>query len=140
MSVPPELARRNQLLEAAEQIFRTFTDHPYDKDLSYDVLAVLAPAIDDAAAYGEQLADFTDRFHERLDRDAHWPRPLGIVARRGCRTRPWPSAGCRSRWSRPRAVLRPHAESPTVVADSLGYLTKSISWLGSARAGDLRPT
>ncbi|MFZ3562701.1 hypothetical protein ACOKM5_42980 [Streptomyces sp. BH097] len=69
MTAHPELTRQQQLLEAAEPIFRTLTDHAYDRALSYEVLDVLSPLIDDTDAYGETLAAFADRFHKRLERN-----------------------------------------------------------------------
>ncbi|MFJ1839987.1 hypothetical protein ACIOJ9_39810 [Streptomyces sp. NPDC088175] len=65
----PELARSNRLLEVAEQVYRTFTDHPSSRDLSQDVIGVLSQTIDDDATYSEQLAEFTERFRERIQRN-----------------------------------------------------------------------
>jgi ppGpp synthetase/RelA/SpoT-type nucleotidyltranferase len=65
----PELARSNRLLEAAEHAYRTFTDHPYSRDLSHDVISVLSQTIDDDTAYSEQLANFTEHFRERIQRN-----------------------------------------------------------------------
>ncbi|MCX4834362.1 RelA/SpoT domain-containing protein [Streptomyces sp. NBC_01016] len=65
----PELARGNRLLKIAEHTYRTFTDHPYSRDLSQDVIEVLSQTIDDAAAYSDQLAEFTERFRERIQRN-----------------------------------------------------------------------
>ncbi|KOV50844.1 hypothetical protein ADL00_42565 [Streptomyces sp. AS58] len=69
MAKHPELARSNQLLDTAEQIYRTFTDHPYSRDLSHDVVDVLSQTIDDDTSYGEQLSEFAEHFRERLQRD-----------------------------------------------------------------------
>lgn len=67
--MPTELQTDRQLLDAAEQIYRTFVEPPYDKNLSRDVVAVLSPTIDEHALYGEQLAAFAERFRERLERN-----------------------------------------------------------------------
>lgn len=67
MAQHPELAHGNRLLDVAEQVYRTFTDHPYSRDLSHDVVDVLSQTIDDDTAYGERLLDFTDRFRELLE-------------------------------------------------------------------------
>ncbi|MFE1056970.1 hypothetical protein [Streptomyces rochei] len=68
MSKHPELARSNQLLDLTEQVYRTFTTHPYSRDLSYDVVDVLSETIDDETTYGEKLAEFADHYRERLER------------------------------------------------------------------------
>jgi len=65
----PELARSNRLLDVAEHVYRTFTDHPYSRDLSHDVVDVLSQTIDDDTGYGEQLTAFAERFRERLQRN-----------------------------------------------------------------------
>ncbi|MFE5688158.1 hypothetical protein [Streptomyces sp. NPDC056512] len=65
----PDLARSNRLLEVAEQVYRTFTDHPSSRDLSQDVIGILSQTIDDDATYSEQLAEFTERFRERIQRN-----------------------------------------------------------------------
>lgn len=65
----PDLARSNRLLETAEQVYRTFTDHPSSRDLSQDIIGVLAQTIDDETTYSEQLAEFTERFRERIQRN-----------------------------------------------------------------------
>ncbi|MET8223048.1 hypothetical protein [Streptomyces sp. NPDC005301] len=68
MAQHPELARSNQLLDVAEQVYRTFTDHPYNTDMSHDVINLLSRTIDDAAAYGEHLTQFAERFRNRIQR------------------------------------------------------------------------
>lgn len=68
MAQHPELARSNDLLNTAEQVYRTFTDHPYSTDLSHEVIDTLARTIDDTTAYSEQLTQFAERFRERLER------------------------------------------------------------------------
>ncbi|MFI2764884.1 hypothetical protein ACH5A3_39650 [Streptomyces echinatus] len=68
MAQHPELVRSNQLLDVAEQVYRTFTDHPYSTEMSHDVIDVLSGTIDDADAYGEQLTQFAERFRERIER------------------------------------------------------------------------
>ncbi|WP_432060802.1 hypothetical protein [Streptomyces sp. S1] len=67
MAEHPTLAHGNRLLSAAEQLYRTFTDHPYSRDLSHETVGVLSETIDDETAYGEQLLEFTERFRERLE-------------------------------------------------------------------------
>jgi ppGpp synthetase/RelA/SpoT-type nucleotidyltranferase len=68
MAQHPELMRSSQLLDVAEQLYRTFTDHPFSPDLSRSVIDVLSRTIDDADAYAEQLAQFAERFRERIQR------------------------------------------------------------------------
>ncbi|MGW7200402.1 hypothetical protein ACWGH9_30555, partial [Streptomyces chryseus] len=68
MAQHPELVRSNLLLDMTEQVYRTFTDHPYSRDLSHDVIDVLAQTIDDDSAYGEHLAEFAERFRRRIQR------------------------------------------------------------------------
>ncbi|MCC0100472.1 hypothetical protein K7B10_38035 [Streptomyces flavotricini] len=68
MAQHPELVRSNLLLDMAEQVYRTFTDHPYSRDLSHDILDVLAQTIDDENAYGERLAEFAERYRSRIQR------------------------------------------------------------------------
>nr|WP_203645066.1 hypothetical protein [Streptomyces sp. SID14478] len=68
MAKHPELARSNQLLDVAEQAYRTFTDHPYSSDLSHDVIEVLSEAIDDTTNYSDQLDQFVSDFRELLER------------------------------------------------------------------------
>ncbi|MEV5676462.1 hypothetical protein [Streptomyces sp. NPDC052179] len=67
MAQHPELARSNHLLSMAEQIYRTFTHHPYSADLSHEVVEVLSQTIDDTTAYSEQLTQFTERCREALE-------------------------------------------------------------------------
>lgn len=69
MAKHPELVRSNQLLDAAEQVYRTFTDHPYHTDLSHEVVDVLSQTIDDTTAYSEQLTQFAEHFRKRLERN-----------------------------------------------------------------------
>ncbi|ALO91220.1 hypothetical protein SHL15_9285 [Streptomyces hygroscopicus subsp. limoneus] len=69
MAKHPELARSHQLLHTAEQIYRTFTEHPYSTDLSHDVVDVLSRTIDNVPAYSEQLARFAEHFRKRLERN-----------------------------------------------------------------------
>ncbi|MBW5252392.1 hypothetical protein JGS39_25935 [Streptomyces sp. P01-B04] len=66
MSHHPELARSNLILDLAEQIYRTFTDHPYSRDLSRDILDILVQTIDDEETYGERLTEFTERHRKRI--------------------------------------------------------------------------
>ncbi|MFD4998600.1 hypothetical protein [Streptomyces buecherae] len=68
MATHPELARSNQLLNTAEQIYHTFTDHPHSTALSHEVVEVLCQTIDDVPTYSEQLTQFAEDFRERLER------------------------------------------------------------------------
>lgn len=68
MTQHPDLARSNQLVDTTEQVYRTFTDHPFSRDLSHDVIDVLSNAIADDNTYGEQLVEFAGQFRERLER------------------------------------------------------------------------
>ncbi|MER6641056.1 hypothetical protein ABT285_36720 [Streptomyces microflavus] len=68
MSNHPELMRSAQLLDVTAQVYRTFTDHPYSRDLSHEVVDVLSQAIEDEPAYGEKLTAFAEHFRERLKR------------------------------------------------------------------------
>lgn len=68
MSRNPQLVRSSHLLGLAEQIYQTFTDHPFSRDLSYEVVDVLAGAVDDESAYGERLTEFAEAFRGRLER------------------------------------------------------------------------
>lgn len=68
MAQYPELTRANRLLDVAEQVYRTFSDHPYSRELSEDVVDVLSSTIDDVDTYGEHLIDFAETFRETLMR------------------------------------------------------------------------
>ncbi|MER6686335.1 RelA/SpoT domain-containing protein [Streptomyces olivaceoviridis] len=84
MAKHPELARSNQLLDTAEQLYRTFTGHPYSTELSHDVINVLAQTIEDTATYSEQLTQFTERFRERLERNyTHYGPTSALFLDRG---------------------------------------------------------
>ncbi|MFZ3470985.1 hypothetical protein ACODT3_21700 [Streptomyces sp. 4.24] len=56
----PDVARSNQLLDEAEHIFRTFTDHAPRRDLSEEVVDVLVQTITDHSGYPERLARFAE--------------------------------------------------------------------------------
>ncbi|MEJ8636282.1 hypothetical protein [Streptomyces sp. MS2.AVA.5] len=64
----PDIARSNQLLEEAAHIFRTFTDHEYRRDLSEEVVDVLAQAIPDQSHYADRLAKFAEERRGDLER------------------------------------------------------------------------
>ncbi|MFD9051768.1 hypothetical protein [Streptomyces zaomyceticus] len=68
MANHPALAHSSKILGLAERIYGTFTDHPYNTDLSLDVVEVLSQTIDDATAYGEQLTQFAEHYRERIAR------------------------------------------------------------------------
>ena len=68
MAQHPELARSNQLLDVAEQVYRTFTHHPFSTELSYNVIDVLSRTIDDPDGYREHLTQFAERFRGRIER------------------------------------------------------------------------
>ncbi|MFD5034975.1 hypothetical protein ACFWM0_31830 [Streptomyces sp. NPDC058405] len=64
----PDVAQGNHLLDEAEHIFRTFTDHEPRRDLSEDVVDVLVKTIQDPTAYSEQLMKFTQDRRTDLER------------------------------------------------------------------------
>lgn len=64
----PDVARSNHLLDEAEHIFRTFTDHDYRRDLSEDVVDVLTQAIPDHSVYADRLARFAEERRSDLER------------------------------------------------------------------------
>ena len=68
MAQHPELARSNQLLDVAEQVYRTFTNHPFSTELAYNVIDVLSRTIDDPDGYREHLTQFAERFRGRIER------------------------------------------------------------------------
>ncbi|MFH9121462.1 hypothetical protein [Streptomyces globisporus] len=54
----PDVALSNNLLDEAEHIFRTFTDHDYRRDLSEEIVDVLVQTIPKDSNYVEQLERF----------------------------------------------------------------------------------
>ncbi|WP_405465330.1 hypothetical protein OG783_18695 [Streptomyces jietaisiensis] len=64
----PDVAQGNQLLDEAEHLFRTFTDHEPRRDLSEDVVDVLVKTIQNPSTYAEQLAKFTEDRRADLER------------------------------------------------------------------------
>lgn len=69
LSKHPDFTRSNRLLAEAERIYRTFTSHPYNRDLSEEIVDVLLEAIEGGdATYGDQLVEFAEQWRERLER------------------------------------------------------------------------
>ncbi|MFD9786950.1 hypothetical protein ACFWYX_23735 [[Kitasatospora] papulosa] len=64
----PDVALSNQLLDEAEHLFRTFTDHEPRRDLSEEVVDVLTQTINDYATYADQLAKFAEDRRADLER------------------------------------------------------------------------
>ncbi|MFF7874284.1 hypothetical protein ACIRQT_13495 [Streptomyces californicus] len=64
----PDVAQSNRLLDEAEHLFRTFTEHRPRRDLSEEVVDVLVKAIPDPSIYPERLAKFIDERREDLKR------------------------------------------------------------------------
>ncbi|MFD1663107.1 hypothetical protein ACFSL4_34300 [Streptomyces caeni] len=64
----PDVAQSNRLLDEAEHLFRTFTEHRSRRDLSEEVVDVLVKAIPDPVAYPERLEKFIDERREDLER------------------------------------------------------------------------
>ncbi|MFE2725432.1 hypothetical protein [Kitasatospora sp. NPDC059327] len=64
----PDFTRSNRLLAEAERIYRTFTDHPYNRGLSEEVVDVLLEAIEDDVGYCDQLVQFAEEWRDRLQR------------------------------------------------------------------------
>ncbi|MFB7058713.1 hypothetical protein ACFCXT_37020 [Streptomyces vinaceus] len=64
----PDIARSNQILDQAELIFGTFTDHDYRRDLSEEVVDVLAKAIPEGVDYLERLGNFAEERRPDLER------------------------------------------------------------------------
>ncbi|NED35514.1 hypothetical protein [Streptomyces sp. SID8499] len=69
LTLHPDIARSNRLLEETEHIFRTFTEHHPRRELSEEVVDVLVRTIGpDESAYLERLARFADERREDLER------------------------------------------------------------------------
>ncbi|MFI6765549.1 hypothetical protein [Streptomyces sp. NPDC050355] len=64
----PDVACSNHLLDEAEHLFRTFTDHEHRRDLSEEVVDVLVRTIKDHASYPDQLANFSQARKSDLER------------------------------------------------------------------------
>ncbi|MGJ0152813.1 hypothetical protein ACR3S4_05535 [Streptomyces sp. CH8.1] len=64
----PDVARSNCLLDEAEHLFQTFSDHASRRDLSEEVVDVLAQAIADHDEYPDRLAKFVEERKDDLIR------------------------------------------------------------------------
>lgn len=64
----PDVAQSNHLLDEAEHLFRTFTDHEPRRDLSEEVVDVLVQTIQDLSTYPDKLAKFTEERRADLER------------------------------------------------------------------------
>ncbi|MCX5248942.1 hypothetical protein OG895_27610 [Streptomyces sp. NBC_00201] len=64
----PDVAQSNRLLDEAEHLFRTFTEHESRRDLSEEVVDVLLKTIPDPATYPDRLAAFADVRKADLER------------------------------------------------------------------------
>jgi hypothetical protein len=63
----PDFSRSSRLLTEAERIYRTFSQHPYHRDLSQEIIVILLNTIDDGYEYGDQLVEFAELQRERLE-------------------------------------------------------------------------
>ncbi|MFC8675080.1 hypothetical protein ACFUEN_20670 [Streptomyces griseorubiginosus] len=68
MAQYPDVAQSNRLLDEAEHLFRTFTEHKPRRDLSEEVVDVLVKAIPDPGGYPERLSKFIDDRRADLER------------------------------------------------------------------------
>ncbi|MEU6965747.1 hypothetical protein [Streptomyces chrestomyceticus] len=64
----PDFSRNNRLLAEAERIYQTFSVHPYDRQLSQDVVDVLVDAIGDDPSYADRLVEFAEEHRARIER------------------------------------------------------------------------
>ncbi|WP_411575874.1 hypothetical protein [Streptomyces mutabilis] len=64
----PDVALSNRLLDEAEHLFRTFTEHEPRRDLSEEVVDVLVKTIPDPANYPSRLAEFAQSRRSDLER------------------------------------------------------------------------
>ena len=64
----PDFSRNNRLLAEAERIYQTFSLHPYDRELSQDVVDVLIDSIGDEPGYADRLVEFAEEQRPRLER------------------------------------------------------------------------
>ncbi|MFJ1797150.1 hypothetical protein [Kitasatospora griseola] len=64
----PDVLRSNRLLGEAEHLYRTFTDHPYRRDLSEEIVDVLIGAIRPDSDYLGRLAGFVEDRRNDLER------------------------------------------------------------------------
>ncbi|QIK04710.1 hypothetical protein G7Z12_37715 [Streptomyces sp. ID38640] len=68
LAAHPDFSRNNSLLTEAERIYRTFSTHPYNRDLSEDIVDVLVEAIGEHDGYADRLMEFAEHERERLER------------------------------------------------------------------------
>ncbi|MFI1488051.1 hypothetical protein [Streptomyces sp. NPDC020747] len=64
----PDFTRNNRLLAEAERIYQTFSNHPYDRELSEDVVDVLVDAIGEDPGYADRLVEFAEDNRATIER------------------------------------------------------------------------
>ncbi|MFE9769576.1 hypothetical protein ACFYPC_34510 [Streptomyces sp. NPDC005808] len=65
----PDFTRGNRLLAGTERIFRTFAQHPFDRELSHEVIEVLQQTItEEVADYNYRLFEFAEQRRDQLER------------------------------------------------------------------------
>ncbi|MET8647676.1 hypothetical protein [Streptomyces sp. NPDC004675] len=68
LAAHPDFSRNNRLLTEAERIYQTFSSHPYDRQLSEDVVDVLVDAVGDDPTYADRLVEFAEEHRSRIER------------------------------------------------------------------------
>ncbi|MFF6828090.1 hypothetical protein [Streptomyces longwoodensis] len=69
LTLHPDVTRSNRLLEEAEHLYRTFTEHSPRRDLSEEIVDVLIQTVGpDTSAYLERLAVFAEERRSDLER------------------------------------------------------------------------
>ncbi|MEV0936384.1 hypothetical protein ACIBMX_47020 [Streptomyces phaeochromogenes] len=63
----PDFTRANRLLDKAEFLYRTFTEHEYRRDLSEDILDVLIETVAHVPDYPNKLAQFAEQHRQQLE-------------------------------------------------------------------------
>ncbi|MFE9859207.1 hypothetical protein [Streptomyces sp. NPDC005780] len=63
----PDFTRTNRLLDEAEFLYRTFTEHEYRRDLSEDVIDVLIETVEHEPDYANKLAQFAEQHRQQLE-------------------------------------------------------------------------
>lgn len=63
----PDFTRTNRLLDEAEFLYRTFTEHEYRRDLSEDIIDVLVETIEHEPDYPNKLAQFAEQYRQQLE-------------------------------------------------------------------------
>ncbi|MGW8558094.1 hypothetical protein [Streptomyces tubercidicus] len=63
----PDFTRSNRLLDQAEFLYRTFTDHEYRRDLSEDIVDVLVATVEREADYPNKLTQFAEQYRDQLE-------------------------------------------------------------------------